>query len=277
MVEREAEERVAGLEQGRVDGVVGLRAGVRLDVGVLGPEQLLGAVDRELLGDVDLLAAAVVALARVALGVLVGQHRAGRLEHRLGDEVLGGDHLERVLLALELAVEHARRCRDRPRSAARSGSRREGRSSVSLSLGVVLRRRRRSRPRRSSSTRRAWRPPSKSVARKRLDDRLGRVGVEPAAGQRQHVGVVVAAAHLRLLGVVGVDRADAVDLVGDDRDADAGAADDHRPVGLAVADQPRRARRRIGVVDRLRRVGADVDQLVPGSRAARGATASFSS
>ena len=59
--EREAEHRVARLEQRVIDGGVGLRAGVRLDVRVLGAEQLLGAVDRELLGDVDVLAAAVVA------------------------------------------------------------------------------------------------------------------------------------------------------------------------------------------------------------------------
>ena len=70
------------------------------------PNSDFGAVDRELLGDVDLLAAAVVALARVALGVLVGEHRAGRVEHRLGHEVLRGDHLERALLARELALEH---------------------------------------------------------------------------------------------------------------------------------------------------------------------------
>ena len=63
MRQREAHDRVAGLEQRVVDGGVGLRAGVRLDVGVLGAEERLRAVDRELLGDVDVLAAAVVALA----------------------------------------------------------------------------------------------------------------------------------------------------------------------------------------------------------------------
>ena len=105
MVEREAEDRVAGLEQRLEDGVVGLRAGVRLDVGVLGAEELLRAVDREVLGDVDLFAPPVIPLARVALRVLVGEHRAGGVEHRLGHEVLGGDHLQRRLLALELAIE----------------------------------------------------------------------------------------------------------------------------------------------------------------------------
>ena len=66
-------------------------------------EQLLGALDRQRLGDVDELAAAVVALARIALGVLVGHHRALRLEHRPRDDVLGGDQLDLVLLAAEFA------------------------------------------------------------------------------------------------------------------------------------------------------------------------------
>ena len=108
VVERHPHDRVAGLDHRHVGGVVGLGAGVGLDVRVLGAEELLGAVDRELLGDVDLLAAAVVALARIALGVLVGEHRSGGLEHGLGNEVLGRDHLQRPLLAGELAVEHLR-------------------------------------------------------------------------------------------------------------------------------------------------------------------------
>src|SRR5699024_802177 len=49
------------VQHGRVRG----GTGVRLHVGVGGAEQGLGPVDGEVLGDVDLLAAAVVALARV--------------------------------------------------------------------------------------------------------------------------------------------------------------------------------------------------------------------
>jgi hypothetical protein len=64
---------VARLQLGEVHRHVRLRAGVRLHVGVLRPEQRAGAVDRELLGDVDMLAAAVVAPAGIALGVLVGE------------------------------------------------------------------------------------------------------------------------------------------------------------------------------------------------------------
>ena len=106
MGQLEPHQRVAGIQQRVVDGGVGLRAGVRLDVGVLGAEQRLGAVDRQLLGDVDELAAAVVALAGIALGVLVVQDRALALEHRHRGEVLRRDHLERALLTVELERQH---------------------------------------------------------------------------------------------------------------------------------------------------------------------------
>jgi hypothetical protein len=78
---------------------------VWLDVGVLGPEEGLGAVYCKLLRHVDPLAAAVVALTRESFGVLVRQDRAGGFEDRLRDEVLGCDQLEGVLLALELVVK----------------------------------------------------------------------------------------------------------------------------------------------------------------------------
>ena len=60
MVEAEAEDGIAGLEQRVVGGLVRRPTSVRLDVRMVGPEQLLGAVDRQLLDLVDELAAAVV-------------------------------------------------------------------------------------------------------------------------------------------------------------------------------------------------------------------------
>src|SRR5690606_30378605 len=67
-----------------------------------GAEQLPGAVDGQLLGHVDVLAAAVVALVRIALGVLVGQHAALGLQHARAGVVLAGDQLDMVLLAAGL-------------------------------------------------------------------------------------------------------------------------------------------------------------------------------
>ena len=108
MVEAQREDRVAGLQHGHVDGHVRRRARVGLHVRVLGAEELLRAVDRELLDLVDDLAAAVIALAGIALGVLVRRHRAHRLEHGGPGEVLGGDQLDLAALALELLAEQAR-------------------------------------------------------------------------------------------------------------------------------------------------------------------------
>jgi hypothetical protein len=67
---------------------------MRLHVGVFGAEQLLGAIARQVLHDVGELAAAVVALAGIAFGVLVGEDAAGGFEHGFGGEVLAGDQLE---------------------------------------------------------------------------------------------------------------------------------------------------------------------------------------
>src|SRR4051794_40067066 len=105
VAELHAEQRVARVHERVVGGGVGLGPGVWLDVYVVAAEDLLGPLDRKALGHVDPLAAAVVATPDVALGVLVGQHRALTLEHGLGHEVLRGDHLERALLAFELVGE----------------------------------------------------------------------------------------------------------------------------------------------------------------------------
>src|SRR5262249_62257310 len=55
----------------------------------------------------DALAAAVVPLPRVALGVLVRRHGADGLEHRGPREVLRGDQLDLAALPLELSGEEA--------------------------------------------------------------------------------------------------------------------------------------------------------------------------
>ena len=106
VIQGEPQKGVAGLHERHVDRVVGLGAGVGLDVYVLGPEDLFRPVYSELLADIHFLTSTVVPLARIALGVLVGQYRANRLQYRLGNEVLRGDHLQGVALALQLAPEN---------------------------------------------------------------------------------------------------------------------------------------------------------------------------
>ena len=62
MREVEPHDPVAGLEQRQKDGLVRLRAGMRLHVREGRPEERPRPVDRERLDDVDMGAAAVVAL-----------------------------------------------------------------------------------------------------------------------------------------------------------------------------------------------------------------------
>ena len=100
MGEIHRQDGVAMIEGGEIDGHVRLGPGMGLDVGALGAEQLQQPFDGEPLGDIDELAAAVIALARIALGVLVGQHGAlGRQDGGAG-VVLRSDHLQAVLLPL---------------------------------------------------------------------------------------------------------------------------------------------------------------------------------
>src|SRR5215218_8703234 len=99
------EDLVPRLQERRVGRLVGLAPRVRLHVGVLRAEDLLRPVYGELLDHVHELAAAVVTLARVALGVLVRHHRALGGEHRRGGEVLARYQLDGRPLAFELPVE----------------------------------------------------------------------------------------------------------------------------------------------------------------------------
>ena len=103
--EIEAHEGVAGLQQRQEHRLVHLAAGVRLHVGEAGAEQLLGALDRQRLGDVDEFAAAVIARARIAFGVFVGHHRALRFQHRAADDVFGRDQLDLMALPAEFAPD----------------------------------------------------------------------------------------------------------------------------------------------------------------------------
>ncbi len=80
---------------------------MRLHVGVIGAEELLRTIDRKLLGHINMLTAAVIALTRIALGVFVGQHRTLRLEHARTRIVLGGDQLDVIFLTLPFGTHRS--------------------------------------------------------------------------------------------------------------------------------------------------------------------------
>ena len=244
VVEVHGENGVAGLEHGAIDALVRLRARVRLHVHVVGAEQLLGAFDREVLGLVEHVAAAVVAPPRVALRVLVRGDRAERLEHRLGDEVLGGDQLEAFGLAARLAAQDARH------------------------RGVRLGERAASVPRQAVDLRDTQRVPAALERRRQpgLDDGPGGVGVGAVAREREHVGVVVLARERRTLDVVDQRGAHARETVRGVRHAEAAAADHDAARGFAARDRARGGGRELRVVHGARAVGADVAHLASGGR-----------
>jgi len=105
VVELQAQDGVTGLGDRGQDGGVRGRTRVGLHVGVGSVEEALHAVAGEVFGLIDGFAAGVVTAARVALGVLVGQHAAGGLQHGDRDEVLRRDHLQVGSFAFELFAE----------------------------------------------------------------------------------------------------------------------------------------------------------------------------
>ncbi|CCK08080.1 FIG00053978: hypothetical protein [Cronobacter sakazakii 696] len=89
---------IARLQQRGIDREVGLGTGVRLHVSVVSAEEFFRAVNRQLLNDIHIFAAAVVALARITFGIFVGQLRALRLHHARAGVVFGGDQFDVLFL-----------------------------------------------------------------------------------------------------------------------------------------------------------------------------------
>ena len=66
---------IAWFQQRGVDRKVSLGARVRLDVSVVSAEQFFRTIDRQLFNDINILATAVVAFARITFSIFVGQLR----------------------------------------------------------------------------------------------------------------------------------------------------------------------------------------------------------
>ena len=70
-----------------------------LDVGILGSEELLDAVDCKVFNLVDYLTSAVIALAGITFGILVCETRAHGAHHFVADIVFRSNQLDTVFLA----------------------------------------------------------------------------------------------------------------------------------------------------------------------------------
>ena len=91
---------VAGLEQSVVNRDVGARTRVRLNIGIVCTKQCFGSLNGEHLGTVDKLTATVVALTRITLSVLIGQHRPLGFEDSWTRVVFRRNELDVLFLAL---------------------------------------------------------------------------------------------------------------------------------------------------------------------------------
>jgi len=98
--QRHAENLVARLQRREEHRLIRLRTGMRLHIGGLRPEQFFNPVDRELLGDIDEFAAAVIAFAGIALGVFIGELRPLSGHHHRARVILRRDQLDVIFLAL---------------------------------------------------------------------------------------------------------------------------------------------------------------------------------
>ena len=73
-----------------------------LNIGIGAIEQGLGPLNGQGLSDINKFAAAIIAAARIALGIFIGQDRALRLKHGARDNIFRGDQLNLGLLTLQL-------------------------------------------------------------------------------------------------------------------------------------------------------------------------------
>ena len=94
MCEIHGENLVAGFNRCEVDGHVRLGAAVRLHVDVLATKKPFRAIDRQLLGDIDVLTASIPAFPRISFRVLVCHHAALSFHHSATCEILRGNQLD---------------------------------------------------------------------------------------------------------------------------------------------------------------------------------------
>ena len=100
-----AKDRITGLQQRLKNPLVRLRPRIRLDVGKVTAKKLFGTINRKVLGNVNMLATAVIAPTGVTFGIFVGHDRPLGLNDRSRDDVFRCDQLDFVALPSKLTLD----------------------------------------------------------------------------------------------------------------------------------------------------------------------------
>ena len=97
--EGQAHDFIARISERHKHGGVGLGTGMRLHIGKFGAEERFRAFTGQVFYYVGVFAATIVAAARVAFGVFIGEHGALGLENAAGHEIFRGNHFQGGALA----------------------------------------------------------------------------------------------------------------------------------------------------------------------------------
>ena len=212
---------------------------MRLHIGVLRAEELLRAVDGELLDDINIFAAAVPALLRIAFGVLVREHRALRLHDGGAGEVFARDQLDVFLLALAFEFN--------------------GLGDFGINGGEFEVHQRFIGFKFIHTTLMA--SALEAGIQEGIDNLLRLIGLRAVASEAKDIRVVVAARHLGGIFIPHQRGAGARHLVGGDAHADAGGADQKAQLVLALGHAARHGLGVVGVISGIQRVRAEVRDL----------------
>gem|GEM_PF-4229514 len=102
LIETHPENRVARLQEPKVDGKICGRTRERLDVDIFGPEQRTSSLNREILYLIDVHLPRIVSFPRIPLGVFIHEYTSRRFHNRFRRVVFGCDEFELVLLTSRL-------------------------------------------------------------------------------------------------------------------------------------------------------------------------------
>ncbi|MPM95523.1 hypothetical protein SDC9_142678 [bioreactor metagenome] len=102
LVQTHPQYQISGLQHGKVHCCIGLCAGMGLHICMLRAKELASAISGDILHGINTFTAAIIALARITLGILIGEMAAHGGHDRFGYEIFGGDQLNVGTLPLQL-------------------------------------------------------------------------------------------------------------------------------------------------------------------------------